>query len=177
MEDFSKLKSAEINRRLKKRGLSTAGKKADKIERLQLDERSAEPSLKRQKTAMVFSSSPKKAKTPTVSLAQQANQLFDQFRDDDEDDIMTDDFIIKFFEALELDISDLKVLVLSWQMDAKNMCVYTREEFTHGLQTLGCGSIEKLKNHLPALSAQLFDPASFQEFYNFVSVYQHSNRL
>jgi hypothetical protein len=173
MEDLSKLKSAEITRRLKKRGLSTSGKKADKIERLQLDEGR---SLKRQKvSASGSSSSPKKAKSLGVSLSQQAHQLFDQYRDvDDEpngEDVMTDDSIIKFFDALELDISDLIVLVLSWQMNAKNMCVYTREEFTHGCERLGCGTIPKLKRHLPALSAQLFDPESFQEFYTFVYKY------
>ena len=150
---------------------AVCSKKSDKVARLRQDELRA---AKRQKVSGSKGSSPKKARAVVAPIVQQANALFDQFRDgrDGEDaNLMTDDNIIRFFEALEVDISDLVVLVLSWQMGAKTMCTYTRDEFTTGVQRLGCGSIEKLKSHLPSLSAQLFDPDSFQDFYSYVYKY------
>lgn len=58
-------------------------------------------------------------------------------------------------------------LVLSWHMGAATMCEYSRDEFVSGLQRLGADSVDKLKQRLPAMRAELGEPAKWRDIYNY----------
>lgn len=49
-----------------------------------------------------------------------------------------DEGVVALCEALGVDPQDPVTLALSFQMQAKEMCVYTKEEFVQGFTTLGC---------------------------------------
>ncbi len=75
--------------------------------------------------------------------------------------------IEKLCADLGVDPTDLIVLIISWQMQAKTMCVYTREEFTRGLNVMGVDSIDKWKSSFERLRGLLNDKKSFRDFYSY----------
>ena len=102
-------------------------------------------------------------------LASSVNSLFDKYKvDDEDDDTMDDEGIERFFDDAKIDTQDISVLVLSWMMQAENMCVYTREEFCRGMQRVGCATAEELGQRADSLRMQLYDEESFREFYMYV---------
>ena len=72
-----------------------------------------------------------------------------------------------FCEDLEVDPSDIVMLVISWHMQARIMCEYSKDEFIGGLVDLGCDSVEKLKQRLSSLRAELTEEGKFKEIYNY----------
>ncbi|KIY93801.1 DCN1-like protein 2 [Monoraphidium neglectum] len=86
---------------------------------------------------------------------------------DPSDGVIMAEGVGRFCDDLEVDPSDIVMLVLSWRLNAATMCEYSREEFVGGLQQLGCDSLEKLKRRLPDIRADLRDPAKWREIYNY----------
>nr|CAD1826844.1 unnamed protein product [Ananas comosus var. bracteatus] len=82
-------------------------------------------------------------------------------------DMITVDGISLLCEDLQVDPQDIVMLVISWHMKAAIMCEFSRQEFIGGLQSLGIDSIEKFREKLPALRAELKDEQKFHEIYNF----------
>ena len=104
------------------------------------------------------------------SLVPQVDQekiaaLFDQFKDDD--DSIQIEGMEKFCKELQVDPTDMIMLVIAWQMKAATMCVFTRQEWMHGFTVLGCDSLEKLRGSFDALRGKLRDDAQFRDFYTF----------
>ena len=97
-------------------------------------------------------------------------QFFLQYKDDNEDAILAEG-IIKLCEDLDVDPEDLVVLVLSWHLGAQSMGEYSKIEFETGMEALGVDSLEKLKKKVPKLRAELNDPQSFREIYNFAYLF------
>ncbi|KAG2494561.1 hypothetical protein HYH03_007327 [Edaphochlamys debaryana] len=81
------------------------------------------------------------------------------------DDKISVDGITRFCEDLEVDPTDIVVLVVSYYMNAAVMCEYSKDEFTSGMVRLGCDAIDKLKRRLPELRAELKQDAKFREVY------------
>lgn len=102
------------------------------------------------------------ARTDTVLQ----EQLYQRYKDPDADIVLVDG-ISRLCEDLEVEPSDVAMLVLSWHMGAATMCEFTREEFLSGLQSLGVDSVQKLKAAVPALRAELKDEKKFREIYDF----------
>nr|XP_029117201.1 DCN1-like protein 1 isoform X2 [Elaeis guineensis] len=68
---------------------------------------------------------------------------------------------------LQVEPQDIVMLVVSWHMKAATMCEFSRQEFISGLQSLGVDSIEKFREKIPSLRAELKDENKFREIYNF----------
>eukprot|EP00899_Mesostigma_viride_P019837 jgi/Mesvir1/27855/Mv07524-RA.1 len=77
------------------------------------------------------------------------------------------DGVTQLCEDLEVEPSDVVMLVLSWHMKAETMCEYSKEEFIGGLRKLNCDSIDKLRALLPTLRKEINDEAKFGAIYNF----------
>eukprot|EP00126_Sphaerothecum_destruens_P002610 Sdes_comp16034_c0_seq3m5234 len=75
--------------------------------------------------------------------------------------------IEKFCQDLQLDPSDLLILIIAWKMKAKTMCVFTREEFIKGFLSMGCDSIQKLQSKFISLKTEIFQESSFRDLYMF----------
>lgn len=93
--------------------------------------------------------------------------LFDKYKEEDADTIQVTG-VAQFCEDLSVDPTDPIMLLISWQMRAATMCVYTREEWLRGFSALGCESIEDLKGHFGELRALIEEDASaFKDYYRF----------
>ncbi|GFR46472.1 hypothetical protein Agub_g8049 [Astrephomene gubernaculifera] len=92
--------------------------------------------------------------------------LYQQYKEPGEE-LISVDGITRFCSDLEVDPTDIVVLVISCYMGAAVMCEYSKEEFTGGLVKLGVDSVEKLKGRLPELRAELRGEGRFREVYNF----------
>lgn len=79
---------------------------------------------------------------------------------------MNDDGILAFCQAMQVDPQDPVMLVLSYYMQAKSMCNYTRQEFQTGLESLACYSMEELRRKIPQLREALRDKRQFALIYN-----------
>lgn len=85
-------------------------------------------------------------------------------------------------EELGISPEDIVILVISFHMKAKEMCIYTKDEFIQGMTAIGCAphaaraartwsltgaarsvsTVAQLKKKLPDLRAQLDRPAFFK---------------
>lgn len=97
------------------------------------------------------------------------NALFDAYkvRDDESDERLEAEGIIRLCEDLGVDPFDPVTLVLSLKMGAESMGRYTKQEFTRGMTALGCDSIAKLKSKIGSLRKELENPVSFKNVYEF----------
>ena len=73
----------------------------------------------------------------------------------------------QFCADLQIDPSDVLMLVLAWRLDADVMCCFTREQFRK-LQEEDVKTMAELKQKLPQLMSQACgDAPSFKSLYNF----------
>mmetsp|Transcript_28788 Transcript_28788/g.81081 ORF Transcript_28788/g.81081 Transcript_28788/m.81081 type:complete len:248 (-) Transcript_28788:139-882(-) len=108
-----------------------------------------------------FYSSARSAPAANISAIE---DMFKRYKDP-HDAIILAEGVSQFCDDLEVDPSDIVLLVVSWHMNAAAMCEFTRDEFVNGLAALGCDSLEKLKAKLPSLRSELHDDAKFREIY------------
>ncbi|OAY79177.1 DCN1-like protein 2 [Ananas comosus] len=101
-----------------------------------------------------------------VTDSRRLEELYNRYKDPYVD-MITVDGISLLCEDLQVDPQDIVMLVISWHMKAAIMCEFSRQEFIGGLQSLGIDSIEKFREKLPALRAELKDEQKFHEIYNF----------
>ncbi|GJN29203.1 hypothetical protein PR202_gb17401 [Eleusine coracana subsp. coracana] len=105
---------------------------------------------------------------PQISVAntRRLEDLYNKYKEPDADMIMVEG-ISQLCNDLMVDPQDIVMLVISWHMKAATMCEFTRQEFIAGLQSIGVDSIEKFREKLPSLRAELKDDHKFREIYNF----------
>ncbi|XP_052158295.1 uncharacterized protein LOC127776012 [Oryza glaberrima] len=105
---------------------------------------------------------------PQISLtnSRHLEDLYNRYKEPDVDMIMVEG-VSQFCTDLQVDPQDIVMLVISWHMKAATMCEFTRQEFIGGLQSIGVDSIEKLREKLPSLRAEIKDDHKFREIYNF----------
>lgn len=96
--------------------------------------------------------------------------LFDRLKDPQQDIILVDG-ITQFCNELEVDPSDIVVLVISWHFKAASMGEYLRTEFVDGMEDLSCDSTAKLKRRLPSLRTELHDKHKFKEIWDFAYMF------
>ncbi|MQM17181.1 hypothetical protein Taro_050149 [Colocasia esculenta] len=82
-------------------------------------------------------------------------------------DMILADGIALLCNDLQVDPQDIVMLVVSWHMKAATMCEFSRQEFIGGLQSLGVDSLEKFRDKIPSMRAELKDEQKFREIYNF----------
>lgn len=98
-------------------------------------------------------------------------QMFNRYRDASDPQKITTDGIIMFLNDLNLSPESKLVLIIAWRFKAETQCEFTRDEFVNGVQQMGVDSIEKLKQKLPVLEAELNDPQKFKDFYHYTFNY------
>jgi len=81
---------------------------------------------------------------------------FARYADEEEGEVDVEG-IEQLCADLGVDTQDAVVLVLSWYMRAREMCVYTQEEWVRGLARLRCEDVPALKEQVPAMAAALED--------------------
>lgn len=99
------------------------------------------------------------------------DQLFNKYRDASDPQKITTDGIIQFLGDLNLRPESKLVLIIAWRFKADTQCEFTRDEFVNGMSSLGVDSVEKLKQKLPSLEADLNDPLKFKDFYQYTFNY------
>ncbi|RHY94415.1 hypothetical protein DYB35_012247 [Aphanomyces astaci] len=87
--------------------------------------------------------------------------------DPDDPDSILDEGIMTFCDDIGIDAQDLVVLVIAWKMKAAVMCCFTRSEFVHGMQELGCDSAPALRAKIPEVRGYIAAPSAFKPFYLF----------
>jgi DCN1-like protein 1/2 len=84
------------------------------------------------------------------------------------DEKMTSDGVCKFLQDLHFNLDDKIVLTLAWKFKAQVQGEFTKEEFYTAMTELGCDSIDKLRNKLLQIEAELAtDQNKFKDLYQF----------
>ncbi|KAG0378044.1 hypothetical protein BGX24_004870 [Mortierella sp. AD032] len=105
------------------------------------------------------------AKQNTPVNTKQIESIFDDFKD--EKDHILIEGMEKFCVALDVDPTDVVMLVMAWHLKAENMCEFTRAGFVEGWTKLRCDTLEKMKNAVETMRQELKDDATFKEIYYF----------
>ncbi|GER46996.1 defective in cullin neddylation protein [Striga asiatica] len=72
---------------------------------------------------------------------------------------------------LEVDYTDIKILILAWKMNAQKQGYFTQDEWRRGLKALRVDNINKLKKSLPELKKEALKSVNFEDFYLFAFRY------
>ncbi|RNA24813.1 DCN1 1 [Brachionus plicatilis] len=81
---------------------------------------------------------------------------------------MTQEGVCKFLNDLNFKLDDKIVLVLAWKFKAQVQGEFSKEEFYNAMNELGCDSIEKLRNKIYQIDAELNnDLNKFKDLYHF----------
>lgn len=84
------------------------------------------------------------------------------------DEKMLSDGVCRFLQDLHFNLDDKIVLTLAWKFKAQVQGEFTKEEFYNGMNELGCDSIDKLRNKLLQIEADLVnDHNKFKDLYQF----------
>jgi len=93
-----------------------------------------------------------------------ANSLFDCYKDPDCDCILAEG-VEKFCEDLEVRPDEFIVLVLAWKLNAETMCVFTREQFISGCQSMRVDSIKAIQSKFSDLLTEIQNKQTFKDMY------------
>lgn len=93
-----------------------------------------------------------------------ANALFDSYKDPDCDCILAEG-VEKFCDDLEVRPDEFIVLVLAWKLNAETMCVFTREQFVSGLQSMRVDSIKGIQSKFSDLLVEVQNKQCFKDLY------------
>ncbi|XP_062008025.1 uncharacterized protein LOC133725025 isoform X1 [Rosa rugosa] len=72
---------------------------------------------------------------------------------------------------MEVDPTDVRVLMLAWKMKAEKQGFFTLEEWRVALKALRADSLSKLKKALPELEKEVRRPSNFVDFYSYAFRY------
>jgi len=94
----------------------------------------------------------------------------------DNEDVISETGMEKFLADIGADPNDIVTLILAWQLGAKTLGTFTKKEFIDGLSTLRCDSLQKIKERLPSLRAEIADDQAFKEFYFWIFDYSKEEK-
>lgn len=93
--------------------------------------------------------------------------LYSEYKDEDEDCILSDG-IERLCQDLGYKPDDFAILVLAWQLDASQMCRFTKTEFIQGMHTLSAETIIDIRLRLEHIMEVLrTDSERFKQLYRF----------
>ncbi|XP_076895801.1 uncharacterized protein LOC143548569 [Bidens hawaiensis] len=72
---------------------------------------------------------------------------------------------------LEVEHTDVRILMLAWKMQAEKQGYFTLEEWRKGLKALHADTIAKLKKALPELENEVRRPSNYVDFYSYAFRY------
>ncbi|KAF9436731.1 hypothetical protein BGZ76_003131 [Entomortierella beljakovae] len=97
--------------------------------------------------------------------AKQLEKIFDDFKDEPNQILI--EGMEKFCEALDVDPTDVVMLVMAWHLKAENMCEFSRAGFIEGWTSLGCDTLEKMKDSIETMRGELKNDDAFKDIYHF----------
>lgn len=102
------------------------------------------------------------------------NALFESYKDDHEDAILSEG-IERLCNDLSYRPDDFAILVLAWQLNASQMCRFTKAEFIQGLRSMGADSIvgirRRLEEIVQLLRATRCTGDQFKQLYRFTFLF------
>jgi len=111
------------------------------------------------------SRSSRKGRKDAVS-EKKLQHMFDQYRDPATDTIAVTG-VMKFIDDLGLQAEDIVLLVIAWHLQAREMGTFTKEEFTGGFRKLGLDTVDRIRDALDNLRAEVKDEAKFLQIYKY----------
>ncbi|CAH9142738.1 unnamed protein product [Cuscuta epithymum] len=72
---------------------------------------------------------------------------------------------------LEVEHTDVRILMLAWKMQSEKQGYFTREEWRKGLKALRADTLQKLKKALPELEKEVRRASNFVDFYAYAFRY------
>ncbi|GMY06094.1 DCN1-like protein 4 isoform X1 [Fagus crenata] len=72
---------------------------------------------------------------------------------------------------MEVDHTDVRILMLAWKMKAEKQGYFNLEEWRRGLKALRADTVNKLKKALPELEKEVKRPTNFVDFYSYAFRY------
>uniref|UniRef100_A0A7S0EME9 Defective in cullin neddylation protein n=1 Tax=Hanusia phi TaxID=3032 RepID=A0A7S0EME9_9CRYP len=118
----------------------------------------------------------KKASPAKESDKEAASPMFDKYHDP-EDDKIGPDGVMALCNDMQMEPTDVRLLVLAWQMRAESQGYFSRGEWQHGIMMMGFDSVSSLVSCLTKLRDELFrSPRSqaFKDFYRFAFRYSRT---
>ena len=114
------------------------------------------------------SSSSSSKKTKTSSKKNQASTIFDGIADPQDSSIATMEGISTLCEDLELEIDDIRILVLLWKMKAvEKPAQISREEWMTACNRMNIAQMQDFQTLLPSLDTGFMDRDDFKDFYKY----------
>ncbi|KAI5119089.1 hypothetical protein M0805_004862 [Coniferiporia weirii] len=78
------------------------------------------------------------------SIAAGGGELFDAYADPEEPDIMNAEGLERLYSAADVPMDGARPLLLAWQLDAKELGSFAREDWMKGLEVLGVRNVQSL---------------------------------
>ncbi|KAI2807226.1 hypothetical protein RDWZM_006108 [Blomia tropicalis] len=97
----------------------------------------------------------------------QCRTFFKKYASKTDPDVITPEGIERLCSDLKVKPEDVVLLVLSWKLDAKEMGIYTIDEWMKGMTNLKCDNIIKLRNKLGYLRDRLNDHNDFKAIFRY----------
>ncbi|XP_020673014.1 DCN1-like protein 4 [Dendrobium catenatum] len=72
-----------------------------------------------------------------------------------------------FCSDVEVDHTDVRILMLAWRMKAERQGYFTLEEWRRGLKAIRADTVSKFKKALSELEKEVMRPQNFQDFYSY----------
>lgn len=92
--------------------------------------------------------------------------LFEKYRDASTDVVQVGG-VVRFFQDIHLDVYSIHALIFNWKLGAAEQGQLSRDEFCNGLVSLGCDSIDKLRQRVGQLENDIKMPPKYKDFYQF----------
>uniref|UniRef100_A0A7S0RJ02 Defective in cullin neddylation protein n=1 Tax=Pyramimonas obovata TaxID=1411642 RepID=A0A7S0RJ02_9CHLO len=95
------------------------------------------------------------------------NAFFGKYSEPSEPELIGPEGVEKLCADLDVAPSDVRILMLAFKMNAAKMGYFTAEEWRHGMASMGCNSIDKLRKCLHTLETEVQQTAVFREFFKY----------
>ncbi|KAJ4709644.1 Defective in cullin neddylation protein [Melia azedarach] len=96
------------------------------------------------------------------------NNMFDKYANDG---IIDPDGIMTLCKDLEMEYTDVRILMLAWKLQAAKLGYFTKDEWQTGLKTLQVDTLSKLKKAVSELEKEASTQLNFADFYSFAFRY------
>ena len=94
------------------------------------------------------------------------SKVFEKYKDSREDAILVEG-MEKYCIDLEVDPTDVVMLVMAYKMNATKMCEFKRDSFVSFWSKAKCEDISSMKAYIPKLRESLANGPEFEKIYKF----------
>merc|ERR1711971_457 len=95
-------------------------------------------------------------------------RIWKDYQDDEDDTIMSEAGMIKFFKDVGVNPESHETLAISWHLQCSEMGLLQREEFVNGFSKAGCSDKKDMKKQMAQVCRSLSDEKQFKAFYKWV---------